>query len=166
MKFPDQENLKKFEIADELTEFALTNNDSAWSIPSYKGVYYEMLWKKLPISMLDTVTTPVTIETSDGKYILLHEASLVNYAKMNLYPKSGATLKSDLTPWSTGIKVYAETPFVSPWRTVVLADDLNQLANSRLMLNLNEPSRIDDSSWIHPTKYVGIWWGMHMEKYT
>lgn len=165
-EFPEQENLKKFEIADELTEFALANNDSAWSIPSYKGVYYEMLWKKSPVSALDTVTTPVTIETSDGKYILLHEASLVDYAKMNLYPKAGTTLKSDLTPWYTGIKVYAETPFVSPWRTVVLADNLNQLANSRLMLNLNEPSKIDDTSWIHPAKYVGIWWGMHMEKYT
>lgn len=165
-EFPEQENLKKLEIADELTEFALANNDSAWSIPAYKGVYYEMIWKKSPISALDTVTTPVTIETSDRKYILLHEAALVDYAKMNLYPKTGTTLKSDLTPWSNGIKVYTQTPFVSPWRTVVLADDLNQLANSRLMLNLNEPSKIDDTSWIHPAKYVGIWWGMHMEKYT
>jgi alpha-glucosidase len=165
-EFPEQENLKKVEIADELTEFALAANDSAWSIPAYKGVYYEMLWKKAPVSTPDTVTTPLTIETSDGKYILLHEAALIDYAKMNLYPKAGATLKSDLTPWSTGVKVYAQTPFVSPWRTIVLADNLNQLANSRLMLNLNEPGKIEDTSWIHPAKYVGIWWGMHMEKYT
>lgn len=165
-EFPEQENLKKFEIADELTEFAMAGNDSAWTIPAYKGVYYEMFWKKNAISALDTVTTPVTIETADGKYILLHEAALIDYAKMNLYPKSGTTLKSDLTPWSTGVKVYAETPFVSPWRTVVLADNLNQLANSRLMLNLNEPSKIEDTSWIRPAKYIGIWWGMHMEKYT
>ncbi|MGE5447521.1 MAG: glycoside hydrolase family 97 protein, partial [Bacteroidales bacterium] len=165
-EFPQQENLQKVEIADELTEFALAGNDSAWSIPAYKGVYYEMLWKKSPVSAPDTVTTPLTIETSDGKYILLHEAALVDYAKMNLYPKAGTTLKADLTPWSTGVKVYAQTPFVSPWRTVVMADNLNQLSNSRLMLNLNEPSKIKDTSWISPAKYVGIWWGMHMEKYT
>ena len=165
-EFPEQENLKKIEIADELTEFALAGNDSAWSIPAYKGVYYEMLWKKSPISTPDTVTTPLTIETAEGKYILLHEAALIDYAKMNLYPKTGNTLKADLTPWSTGVKVYAQAPFITPWRTVVLADNLNQLANSRLMLNLNEPGRIEDTSWIHPAKYVGIWWGMHMEQYT
>lgn len=165
-EFPEQKGLKKFEISDELTEFAMVNNDSAWSIPAYKGVYYEILWKKSLLSKLDTVTTPVTIETSDGKYILLHEAALIDYAKMNLYPKEGSTLKADLTPWSTGIKVYAETPFYSPWRTIILADNLNQLSNSRLMLNLNESNKIEDVSWIHPAKYVGIWWGMHMEKYT
>lgn len=165
-EFPEQKNLKEFEITDELSEFALVSNDSVWSIPAYKGVYYEMLWKKNTVTALDTVTTPVTIETSDGKYILLHEASLVDYAKMNLYPVEETTLKADLTPWSTGVKVYAKTPFVTPWRTIVLANDLNQLANSRIMLNLNEPSKIEDTSWIHPAKYVGIWWGMHMEKYT
>lgn len=165
-EFPEQENLKEFEISDELTEFALVSNDSAWSIPAYKGEYYEILWKKNQLSKLDTVTTPVTIETSDGKYILLHEAALVDYAKMNVYPIDGSTLKADLTPWSTGIKVYAKTPCKTPWRTLVLADDLNQLANSRLMLNLNEPSKIEDTSWIQASKYIGIWWGMHMEKYT
>ncbi len=85
-EFPEQENLKAFEITDELTEFALVSNDSAWSIPAYKGEYYEVLWKKNSISKLDTVTTPVTIETSDGKYILLHEAAAVDYAERILYP--------------------------------------------------------------------------------
>lgn len=165
-EFPEQENLKEFEIADELTEFALVADDSAWTIPAYEGEYYEVIWKKGPVSTQDTVTTPVTIETAGGGYILLHEAKLVDYAKMNLYPVSGTTLKADLTPWSTGVKVYAETPFVTPWRTIVLADNLNQLANARVMLNLNEPSKIEDTSWIQPSKYIGIWWGMHMEKYT
>jgi alpha-glucosidase len=114
---------------------------------------------------LDTVCTPLTIETADGKYLVIHEANLTDYAKMNLYPE-GTTLKADLTPWSNGIKVYAQTPFVSPWRTIILADDLNQLANSRIMLNLNEPSKIEDTSWLKPAKYIGIWWGMHKEKYT
>jgi alpha-glucosidase len=165
-EFPEQENLKAFEISAELTEFALLQDFDAWSIPAYKGEYYEVLFKKSPVSQLDTVCTPLTIETGDGKYIAIHEANLTDYAKMNLYPAGGTTLKSDLTPWSSGIKVYAQTPFVSPWRTIILADDLNELANSRLMLNLNEPSKIEDTSWLRPAKYVGIWWGMHMEKYT
>ena len=143
--FPEQKNLKNFEIIEELTEFALSKNDSVWSIPAYKGLYYEMLWKKMPASQLDTVTTPITIETAEGKYILLHEANLTDYAKMNLYPVSGATLKADLTPWSTGVKVYAKTPFVTPWRTIALSDDLNQLVNNRIMLNLNEPCKIENT---------------------
>ncbi|HCE57181.1 MAG TPA: alpha-glucosidase [Prolixibacteraceae bacterium] len=165
-EFPEQKNLKEFEIADELTEFAMVADDSVWTIPAYKGEYYELIWKKRPVSTQDTVTTPVTIETAGGGYILLHEAKLVDYAKMNLYPVSGTTLKADLTPWSTGVKVYAKPPFVTPWRTIILADNLNQLVNARVMLNLNEPSKIEDTSWIRPSKYIGIWWGMHMKKYT
>lgn len=165
-EFPEQENLKTFEIIAELTEFALAHNDSAWSIPAYKGEYYELLFRKTLISELDTVCTPLTVETAGGNYIAIHEANLTDYAAMNVYPTEGATLKTDLTPWSNGIKVYAKTPFVSPWRTVILADDLNQLVHSRIMLNLNEPSKIDDTSWIKPAKYIGIWWAMHKEKYT
>ena len=166
-EFPEQEQLNDFEITAELTEFALAQNDSAWVIPAYKGEYYEVLYKKLPVNQLDTVCTPMTIETSAGKYLTIHEANLTDYAAMNLYPVDGSTtLKADLTPWSTGIKVYAQTPFVSPWRTLIIADDLNELVNSRIMLNLNEPSKIDDTSWIHPSKFIGVWWGMHMEKYT
>jgi alpha-glucosidase len=166
-EFPEQNNLSNFTISDELTEFALATNDSAWTIPAYKGVYYENLWRKASICELDTVTTPVTIEMKKGKFLLLHEADLTDYAKMNLFPVKGSTtLKVDLTPWSTRVKVYAKTPFVSPWRTIVLADNLNQLYNSRLMLNLNEPCKINDTSWLKPSKYIGIWWGMHMEKYT
>ena len=165
-EFPEQKNLGTFEITAELTEFAFIRNDSAWSIPAYKGEYYEMLYKKQTINQLDTIATPLTIETNDGKYITIHEANLTDYAAMNLYPAGETTLKADLTPWSTGIKVYAQTPFVSPWRTIILADNLNQLVNSRIMLNLNEPSKIEDVSWLRPSKYIGIWWGMHMERYT
>jgi alpha-glucosidase len=166
-EFPEQENLKELEITAELTEFALPEDYQAWSIPAYKGEYYETLYTKSLISELDTVCSPLTVETADGKYIAIHEANLTDYAAMNLFPVNGSTvLKTDLTPWSTGIKVYAQTPFVSPWRTVILADDLNELANSRIMLNLNEPCKIEDTSWIHPAKYVGIWWAIHMEKYT
>lgn len=166
-EFPKQKNLSEFKIMTELTEFSMSENDSAWSIPAYKGLYYEELWKKDLLSNKDTITTPVTIETPDGKYLAIHEASLVDYAKMNLFPANGTSkMKVDLTPWADGVKVYAKSPMVTPWRTIILADDLNQLANSRLMLNLNEPSKIKDTSWIQPIKYIGIWWGMHMEKYT
>ncbi|MDR2806094.1 MAG: glycoside hydrolase family 97 protein [Dysgonamonadaceae bacterium] len=166
-EFPEQENLKTFEITDELTEFALPEDCQAWSIPAYTGEYYESLYKKSPVSELDTVCSPLTIETAEGGYMAIHEANLTDYAAMNLYPVNGSTvLKTDLTPWSTGIKVYAQTPFVSPWRTIILANDLNELVNSRIMLNLNEPCKIEDTSWIHPAKYIGIWWAIHKEKYT
>lgn len=166
-EFPQQQNLKTFEITDELTEFALPEDYQTWSIPAYKGVYYELLYRKYPISKLDTVSTPLTIETGDGKYMAIHEANLTDYAAMNLYPiKGSTTLKADLTPWSTGIKVYAQTPSVSPWRTLIIANNLNELVNSRIMMNLNEPCKIENTSWIHPAKYIGVWWGMHMGKYT
>lgn len=165
-EFPEQANLTDFEITAELTEFALVQDDEVWSIPAYKGEYYEMLYNKSSISALDTVSTPLTIETGNGKYITIHEANLTDYAAMNLYPASGSKLKVDLTPWSNGIKVYAKTPSVTPWRTIILVDNLNDLVNSRIMLNLNEPSKIEDTSWIRPSKYIGIWWGMHMEKYS
>ncbi|MDR2650921.1 MAG: glycoside hydrolase family 97 protein [Prevotellaceae bacterium] len=166
--FPEQPNLTEFEITDELTEFVLHEDLSAWHITAYKGEYYENLYKKSLISEInDTVSTPLTIETNDGQYITIHEANLTDYAAMNLYPKhNSSTLKADLTPWSTGVKVYARTPFVTPWRTVVLADDLNALVNSRIMLNLNEPCKIENTDWIKPAKYVGIWWEMHMERST
>jgi alpha-glucosidase len=165
-EFPEQENLKEFEIHDELTEFALVNDDSIWSQHLFDRDYEILYHKRLISEVNDTVSTPVTIETADGKYIAIHEAALIDYAKMNLFKKQNSTLKNDLTPWSTGVKVYANAPFVSPWRTIVLADHLNDLVNSRLMLNLNEPSKIADTKWIQPMKYVGIWWGMHMKTMT
>lgn len=165
-EFPEQENLKEFKIVDELTEFALANNDSIWT-QHLEDRDYEQLYRKSTISEIaDTVSTPVTIETSDNGYVVIHEASLIDYAKMNLYKRQDSTLKNDLTPWADGIKVYAKAPFTSPWRTIVLADNLNELANSRLMLNLNEPNKIENTDWIKPMKYIGIWWGMHMNKMT
>ena len=165
-EFPEQEHLGAFEIMDEVTEFALAADHDTWSIPAYKGEYYEMLYRNIPASQLDTVCLPLTMETRTGGYLAIHEANLTDYAALNVYPVAGITLKADLTPWSTGVKVYAEAPCVTPWRTITLADDLNALVNSRIMLNLNEPCRITDTSWIRPMKYIGIWWGMHMEQYT
>ncbi len=165
-EFPEQENLKDFIIMDELTEFALADNHKAWSIP-YDTQYYEGLYKAEPVNKLDTVCTPLTMETKDGLYLSIHEANLTDYAAMNLSPKNKTSvLKAFLTPWSTGEKVFMKAGHVTPWRTIIIANKPGDLLLSRLMLNLNEPSKITDTSWIKPGRYIGIWWGMHMEKYT
>jgi alpha-glucosidase len=164
-EFPEQPNLKQFEIADELTEFSLTGDPEAWSQHFFDRDYEQLYHKRKISEITDTVSTPVTIETADNQYIAIHEAALIDYPAMNLSRKNGK-LSAALTPWASGVKVYASTPFCSPWRTVILAKDLNELVNSRMMLNLNEPSKIADTEWIKPSKYIGIWWGMHMETMT
>jgi len=166
-EFPKQKNLTEFVILDELTEFALVGNPQSWSIPTNRTNYFENLYKKAPVTSLDTVSTPLTLIVNDSLYLVLHEANLTDYAGLNLTPKNGTTtLKADLTSWSTGEKVFAKTPFVSPWRTIIITRKAGDLILSRLMLNLNEPSKIVDTSWIQPGRYIGIWWGMHLRKYT
>ncbi|MDP4239118.1 MAG: glycoside hydrolase family 97 protein [Bacteroidota bacterium] len=165
--FPKQPNLNDFTIMDEVTEFALVGNPQTWSIPTNHTNYFEHLYKKAPVTSLDTVCTPLTMQVNDSLYLAIHEANLTDYAGLNLTPKQGSsTLKADLTPWSTGEKVFAKTPFQTPWRTIIIARNPGDLMLSRLMLNLNEPSKITDTSWIQPGRYIGIWWGMHMEAYT
>lgn len=168
-EFPEQENLKEFIILDELTEFSLEEDHTTWSFPAYSTEFYEGLYEESLVSELDTVVTPLTMKSKGGLYLSIHEANLTDYASMNLAPikqKSEITLKSELTPWSTGEKVFMKAPSVTPWRTLIIADKPGDLMLSRLMLNLNEPCRLEDISWIKPGKYIGIWWGMHMEKYT
>lgn len=165
-EFPEQENLKDFIIMDELTEFALAENHKTWSIP-YNTEFFEGVYKQNPVNKLDTVCTPLTMEAKDGMYLAIHEANLTDYAAMNLYPENNSTtLRAYLTPWSTGEKVFMKAPHVTPWRTMIIADNAENLLLSRLMLNLNEPSKIENTSWIQPGRYIGIWWGMHMKKYT
>ena len=165
-EFPEQEALKDFVIMDELTEFALTGDHKAWSIP-YETHFYEALYEASPVSKLGWVSTPLTMETNDGLFLSIHEANLTDYAAMNLIPKEGSmTLKANLTPWSTGEKVFMKAPRVTPWRTMIVAESAGDLLLSRLMLNLNEPCRIQDTSWIQPGRYIGIWWTYHMHKHT
>lgn len=169
-EFPKQPGLKKFEIIDELTEFAFPTDAEAWTQPTNGTVYYEALYTKEQLSRKDTVSTPVTIEAGDGLYMSVHEADLTDYASLNLTPRTGdkgkgVKMVAALTPWQSGVKVYASAPFVSPWRTVVVADKPGDLITSRLILNLNEPCKID-TSWLETGRYVGIWWGMHMKYYT
>ncbi len=165
-EFPAQENMKEFTIIDENTEFNFTEAHKSWSIP-YGANYYEALYEPKPLNRIDTVSTPLTIETENGLFLAVHEANLTDYASMNLTPQNGTSkLKVYLTPWSTGEKVFMKTPGVTPWRTIIIAGSLGDLLLSRLMLNLNESNRINDTSWIKTGRYIGIWWGMHMEKYT
>jgi alpha-glucosidase len=164
-EFPGQENLNNFIIMDELTEFALADNHTAWSIP-YDIEAYEGLYRKTTIQQLDTVCTPLTIKATNGLFFSIHEANLTDYAAMNLHPAGKNTLKVYLTPWSSGEKVFMKAPHQTPWRTMIIAEKPGDLMLSRLMLNLNEPCQKKDYSWIQPGRYIGIWWGMHMKKYT
>ncbi len=163
---PEQENLREFVITDELTEFAMTDDHKAWWIPAYRDNRYEYLFTNSAISQMDTVHTPLTIETASGPVLSIHEAALVNYASMTLASNPGHVLKCDLTPWSDGTKVKSKTPMITPWRTVQIGENAGQLITSNLILNLNEPNKLLDLSFVKPNKYLGIWWGMHIGKYT
>lgn len=168
--FPKQPNLKDFVIMDELTEMALPTDNEAWTMPTDGTEYLEALWTKAKMSTKPLVYTPITMEVSDDLYLVFHEANLTDYATLNYRAhadgKGGVKMKSELTPWSTGELVFASAPFKSPWRTVVVGKKPADLITSRLMLNLNEPCKIKDTSWLETGKYVGIWWGMHMKDYT
>ena len=170
-EFPAQPALGEFAITDELTEFTMADNAKAWWIPSNRPRMdrSEMLFSSSPVSLLDSVQTPLTMELTDGHTIMvIHEADLENYARMFLAgPHSeGRTLRAALAPLHDGVKVRGHTPFVTPWRTVQVADSLVDIAPSVLGLNLNPPDSLPPSDWIKPMKYVGIWWGMHIGKYT
>jgi alpha-glucosidase len=166
-EFPQQPGLGDFEISDELTQFALADNARAWWIPSnwVRKDRSEMLYSSGPVSVLDSVQTPLTMQTQDGRtFMVIHEANLVDYARMFLRGarSESRTLTAALAPMADGTKVRGRTPFVTPWRTIQLADKATDLAPSVLGLNLNPPSTLASTDWIHPMKYVGIWWGMHI----
>ena len=164
-EFP--EALGDFAIADELTSFAFPEAHSSWSIPGDKNNYYEAIYRPLPLDSIGYASTPVTIKTADGLSMALHEAALTDYAAMNVQATPGSsTLKVELTPWSTGEKVFVTGVRTSPWRTLIIAPDDASLMLSRLMLNLNEPCAIDDTSWIVPQRYIGVWWCYHMRTAT
>lgn len=170
-EFPKQASLGDFQILDEESQVAMPTDAEAWTEPTNGTNYYEALWTKAPLSRKDTVSTPVTIEVDDSLYMVLHEANLTDYASLNYTPRhldngAAVTLVPALTPWSNGVKVYAKAPFVSPWRTFVITRTPGELITSRLLMNLNDPCKIKDTSWITTGKYVGIWWAIHMTDYT
>ncbi len=165
--FPQYKEPDSVVIMDELTQFTFTADHQVWWIPVHsENSYYESLYRKNRISETDTINTPATFETNDGLFVAIHEANLTDFASMTLRKTDSNRYVSELVPWSNGFKVYAETPFVSPWRTIIIGEKPGDLVTSTLMLNLNDPCKLDDISWIEPSKYIGIWWGMHLEKYT
>lgn len=165
-EFPEQDGLKEFEIADELTEFALTEDARCWWVPAFSDNRYEYLYETTPVSKTGSVHTPFTYQTSDGLCVSIHEAALVDYSSMALTNTGDLRLQADLYPWSDGVKVKTAAPMKTPWRTVQLGDSAADLITSHLILNLNEPCKLQDTSWIKPGKYVGVWWGMHVGTHT
>ena len=179
-EFPQEgSKLNYFVVKEERTEFALTGDHIAWWIPGdYDTQEYEysrsrlseirpLFKKKVTDNASQTsfsetgVQTSLQLKTDDGLYINLHEAALVNYPAMHLnLDDKNMVFRSWLTPDAQGIKGYLQTPCQSPWRTIMITDDARKVLSSHLILNLNEPCKIKDTSWIHPTKYVGVWWEM------
>ena len=159
-------NTEKVIISDEITEFNIASNAESWWIKSYHPNRYEQLYTKSPISEIDTVHTPLTMRFEDGTHLSIHEASLINYSSMQIANRNSAKLYCDLAPWSNGDKVRISIPFKTPWRTIKIADSATDLLSSYLTLNCNSPNKLGNVSWIKPTKYIGIWWGMIIGKWT
>ncbi|WP_213998273.1 glycoside hydrolase family 97 protein [Arsukibacterium sp.] len=159
------QGLAKLDIIDELTEFRISDSrqSTAWWIPGRGWNRYEMLYRTTALNEVDRAHTPFTFKLPDGVHLSIHEAALVDFAAMVLDQQRDGVLKSDLTPWSDGIRVKTNGSFTTPWRTVQIADSAVGLLNSDLILNLNEPNKLGDVSWVKPGKYAGIWWGMHLE---
>lgn len=167
-ELPEQPNLRDFELMEELTEFAMADDARTWWISATKPMpdRQEQLYSNGPLSRVDTVHTPLTMETSTGPVIVLHEAGLLNtdYAGMYVYQTGDRTLRTTLARWKDGSAVKGRTPLVTPWRTLQIADRAIDLVPSTLSLKLNPPSRIDvaKAPYIKPMKYNGVWWGMHL----
>jgi len=183
-EFPAQKNLNDVVIVDENTQFNLTGDHTCWWTPGDWDIYEHLfnttrfteidaLSKRGHESLAQTyipenaVNTPITMKTDDGIYISILEANLTNYSDMTLkVDKENFLLQSELVGNDTGIKVKTKTPFVTPWRLILIGDEASDLVRSRTILNLNELNVLDDVSWIKPTKYMGIWWEMHLGKST
>lgn len=159
-----QQGVAKLDIIDELTEFRLSDSKqtTAWWIPGRGWNRYEMLYRTTALNEVDRAHTPFTFKLPSGVHLSIHEAALVDFAAMVLDQQRDGVLKSDLTPWSDGIRVKTNGCFTTPWRTIQIADSAVGLLNSDLILNLNEPNKLGDVSWVKPGKYAGIWWGMHL----
>ena len=178
-EFPRQSNLGYFIIKDEHTQFAMAGDHTAWWLPGdYDTQEYETVTSKLSeirskmkAAVTDNtsqttfsetgVQTSLQMKSSDGLYINLHEAACVNYPTMHLnLDDKNMVFESWLTPDAQGNKAYMQAPRTTPWRTLIVSDDARDMLSSNLILNLNEPCQYDDTSWIKPVKYCGVWWEM------
>ena len=183
-EFPQQDSLVYFVIKDEHTQFAMTGDHTAWWLPGdydtqeqetqesrlseIRSRFHDAVnWSNSSVSVFSPtgVQTALQLKTKDGLYINIHEAACVDYATMHLnLDDKNFVLESWLTPDATGMKGYMQTPCQTPWRTVMVSDDARTMLSSKMIYNLNEPCKIEDTSWIHPTKYCGVWWEMIVGK--
>lgn len=184
-EFPKQQELNYFVVSREVTEFNLTANHKAFWIPgdfdSQEYVYNETLLSGIDVSKLDLnngvgfkgstantrVQSPLMMKTANDLYLNIFEAATINYPLMHLLlDPARFSFTADLAPNAIGDPAYLQAPFLSPWRTIMVSDDARDIVGSKMILNLNEPSKIADTSWIKPMKYVGIWWEMHVGRAT
>jgi len=184
-EFPRQTNLSYFVVKEERTQFALTGDHKAFWLPGdYDTQEYETVTSNLSevaglmksavtenasqtVIPVTAVQTPLMLKSKDGLYINIHEAALIDYSCMSLtLDDKNFILESHLTPDAQGDKGYLQTPTVSPWRTLIVSDRAGDILESKLVLNLNEPTKYKDVSWIKPIKYVGVWWEMITGKST
>jgi alpha-glucosidase len=165
-EFPDQPQLRDVAITDELTEFTVAQPATAWWIPAGELSGLEQIIDKAPLKEIGTANTPLTIRLDDGTHIAFHEAALVDYATMWIRKVRGQTLRAQLAPSAIGPAFLRHGVFTTPWRTLRIADSAAGLYMSDLELNLNEPNKLGDVSWVHPSKFVGVWWEMHLNKGT
>ena len=183
-EFPQQDSLVYFVIKDEHTQFAMTGDHTAWWLPGdydtqeqetqesklseIRSRFHDAVnWNNSSVAVFSPtgVQTALQMKTQDGLYINIHEAACVDYATMHLnLDDKNFVFESWLTPDATGMKGYMQTPCQTPWRTVMVSDDARTMLSSRMIYNRNEPCKIEDTSWIHPTKYCGVWWEMIVGK--
>ena len=178
-EFPAQDNLKYFIVMDELTQFRMTGDHTAWWIAgdydtqeyNYAQTRLSEIRETLPKMIFNNasqhvvgptaVQTSLQMKTDDGLYVNIHEAALVNYPTMTLIlNEEDLSFKADLTPDAVGCRGRFCAPCTSPWRTVMVVDDARKVLASRIILNLNEPCALEDVSWIRPVKFMGVWWEM------
>ena len=165
-EFPQQADLARLTISQELTEFAIAESGTAWWLPAMEWNRAEYLYNRTPIEEAGVVQTPITLRLDSGVHLALHEAALVDYAGMNLQRVEGRRFRAALTPGIEGAPVVRAAPFATPWRAILVADTAAELAQSSLILNLNAPNALGDVSWFKPMKYVGVWWEMHLDQKT
>lgn len=183
-EFPQQGSLVYFIVKEEHTQFAMTGDHTAWWLPGdydtqeqetqesrlseIRARFHDAVnWSNSSVANFSEtgVQTSLQMKSQDGLYINIHEAALVNYPAMHLnLDDKHMVFESWLTPDATGNKAYVQVPFNTPWRTVMVSDDARDMLSSNLILNLNEPCKIEDTSWIHSTKYCGVWWEMIVGK--
>lgn len=154
-------------VVDEITRFNVDGDATAWWTPAGEFNRLEYTYRTTPVSEIPRANTPLTLRLEDGTHIAIHEAALVNYAGMWIDQRRGGELEADLAPRHDGVKARVDGAFITPWRVIQIADDAPGLANGTdIYLNLNEPNKLGDVSYFTPGKYVGIWWGMHINTFT